>query len=68
MSDRTLEEITRELGPDELRVLKKIAERLAMGQKQYGRLRLAHDARDFRKEAIEELLDAVVYLTCQVER
>lgn len=68
MSERTLEEVCRELGPDELRILKKIAERLAMGQRQYGRLRLAHDARNFRKEASEELLDAVVYLTCEVER
>lgn len=68
MIDRTLEQIASELGPDELRVLKRIGERLVLGRKQYGKLRLEHDARDFRKEASEELLDACVYMACELER
>ena len=47
---------------DEVRVLRRIAERLAMGKRQYGRLALASDKRDFVSETSEELLDAVAYL------
>lgn len=53
------------LGADEVRVLARIAERLAMGAKHYGALRVASDARDFGgKEAREEIEDALVYFAC----
>ena len=53
------------LGPDEQRVLTRIAERLVHGRTVYGRLNLADDARAFRAcEAREELEDALVYLAC----
>ena len=42
-----------------------LAERLRVGQRQYGFLNLASDPRSFRsKEAREELEDALVYLAC----
>ncbi len=54
-----------DLGPDEVRVLARIAERLRGGRETYGPLALATDARDFRgKEAREEVEDALVYLAC----
>jgi len=49
------------LGAEELAVLRWIAVRLLAGQQTYGRLDLAHDFRDFRRERAEELADAVVY-------
>ena len=53
------------LGRDEVRVLTRIAERLALGRRAYGPLDLATDPRTFRsKEAREELEDALVYLAC----
>lgn len=51
-----------QLGPDEIRVLERIAERLAMGRKQYGELAVENDPRDWKREASEELLDGCVYL------
>lgn len=50
-----------ELGVDELRVLDRIAQRLQMGQRQYGELHIASDGRDWREELAQELLDASVY-------
>jgi hypothetical protein len=52
------------LGDDEMRVLARIAERLRHGAGVYGQLHLHRDTRDFRKEAREELEDALVYLAC----
>ncbi len=52
------------LGVDELRVLVRIGERLKLGRRQYGRLYLPTDARNFRAEATEEVEDALVYLAC----
>jgi hypothetical protein len=49
------------LGPDELRVLTALAHRLALGQRQYGRLDLLRDARDYLRERHEEILDAAIY-------
>ena len=51
----------RDLGADELRVLTALADRLSMGQRQYGRLDLLHDARDYLRERHEEVLDAAIY-------
>ena len=49
------------LGPDEVRVLERIAERLRMGARVYGQLGIRDDPRDWKKEGREELLDAAVY-------
>lgn len=51
-----------QLGPDEQRVLIRLAARLLEGQRAYGRLDLRKDPRDWRKERAEELTDALVYL------
>jgi hypothetical protein len=60
-----LEELLDELGVDETRVLARIARRLQIGAEVYGELEVAFDRRDFRKkEAREELEDALVYLAC----
>ena len=53
------------IGPDEAAVLTQIARRLALGASQYGRLRIASDGRDWRKEASEEYLDGAVYMAIQ---
>jgi len=50
-----------ELGDEELLVLATLARRLLAGQRAYGRLDLAHDGRDWRRERAEELADAMVY-------
>ena len=57
-----------QLCADELEVLTLLAERLLLGQRQYGLLRLANDSRDFRREARDELLDGCVYLAAQSVR
>ena len=59
-----LTQSTAELGPDELRVLVLVAERLATGRRRYGPLDLAGDRRDFQGEALEEVADALVYAAC----
>ncbi len=53
-----------ELGDDEVRVLVLIGRRLLMGRRSYGPL----DARDWRAEAAEELLDGCVYLAAETLR
>lgn len=63
-----LADVAAELGPDEQRVLLAIARRLAMGLKAYGPLDVHGDARDWRAEAAEELLDGCVYLACESMR
>jgi len=60
--------LVRRLGPDERRLLCRIAERLRADRSVYGKLDLATDRRDFRAEAAEELLDATIYLTAELER
>jgi len=52
-----------QLGADELRVLVLIARRVLAGEARYGRLDLSHDPRDLGREALEELLDAIFYLS-----
>lgn len=51
-----------ELGPDELKVLERVAQRLAMGRKHYGLLNIEQDRREWTKEATEEALDMSAYL------
>jgi len=48
-------------GPDELALLALIADRLLLGRRCYGELRLATDRRDFHREALEEAADLAVY-------
>lgn len=50
-----------ELGAEEREVLAMLAARLLEGQRRYGRLDVASDARDFERERGEELADALVY-------
>lgn len=57
-----LESTWAQLGDDERRVLLAIARRLAHGARQYGKLDVATDARDWTREAHEEFLDGCVYL------
>jgi len=49
------------LGVDELKVLGWIAQRLAQGEQEYGRLDLASDRRDFVQERSEEIADMLIY-------
>jgi hypothetical protein len=51
-----------ELGNDEQRVVLAIAQRLALGRRQYGALDLATDQRTWMREAYEEALDMSNYL------
>jgi hypothetical protein len=60
-NDAELLEVLAELGRDERRVLLVLARRLLAGQHAYGRLDVANDRRDWRKERAEELADALVY-------
>lgn len=57
----TLEELVAELEPDAREVVRRIAERLLHGQRKYGVIRVASDGREWRKELLEELFDAIVY-------
>lgn len=54
-------ETLRRLGPDELRVLHILARRLLVGQERYGRLDVARDQRDWRRERAEEVHDLLIY-------
>lgn len=56
-----LDAIVSELGDGERRVLLVLAKRLLMGQRTIGRLDLAKDARDWRREKAEEFADALIY-------
>jgi hypothetical protein len=60
--------IARKLSDDELHVLVTIATRASVGQSKYGCLRLAHDNRDFRREALEEACDGCFYLAAWLLR
>ncbi len=61
-------ELDPEADGDEEDVLDVIRERLEMGRGTYGPLRLDSDPRDFEHEALEELLDGCVYLSCELLR
>jgi hypothetical protein len=56
-----LAEVVAELGEDERKVMLVLAKRLLEGQRCYGRLDLANDPRDWRKERTQELADVLVY-------
>lgn len=53
---------------DEWRILAAIAGRLRIGRAHYGPMQLATDRREPLREACEELVDAVVYLTMRALR
>ena len=69
----TLDEILAQLGPQEREAValigavhdaattRECAERILVGQQRYGRLDLAHDPRDWEREAREEDLDGIAY-------
>jgi hypothetical protein len=59
--DGALLDVLSQLGADERRVLLILARRLLAGQHAYGRLDVAHDGRDWRKERADELADALIY-------
>ena len=54
------------LGPDELRVLEHLADRLREGRRRYGELHLATDPRDWRRERAEEVEDLLIYSAFEV--
>ena len=56
-----LEALVPTLGDDELEVLLLVVTRLWNGQRRYGRFELDRDRRDFGREALEEVADALVY-------
>ncbi len=55
-----------DLSGDELLVIRRIVDRIAMGRKQYGELRLAGDKRDWDEEALAEICDLAVYAAIRV--
>jgi hypothetical protein len=55
-------DVLAELGEQERAVLLVLARRLLAGQRCYGRLDLAKDPRDWRKEATEEAADLAIYM------
>ena len=54
------------LAPDELAVVCSVVEGLLQGKRTYGDLDLSTDPRHWQREALEELRDGLVYLTCQL--
>ncbi len=64
-TEERLDEVCAELADDELRAVAYLAERLLMGQRQYGRLDLASDARDWKAERRAEIGDLLVYSAFQ---
>jgi hypothetical protein len=60
-SEEELSGIVASLGPDEHRVMLVLARRLAAGQRQYGRLDLASDVRDWALERSLEIQDLLIY-------
>ena len=53
-----------ELGLSAGDIVQRSSERLDLGHQRYGELSLASDTRDWSKEMVEELLDALVYGAC----
>jgi hypothetical protein len=60
-ADADLLDVVGELGADERRVLLVLARRLLEGQRCYGRLSIATDPRDWRRERALEIQDLLVY-------
>ena len=47
-------------------IIELIRERLEIGAKKYGHENVVSDDRDFIKEALEEVLDCMVYTSCKL--
>lgn len=56
------------LGIDEQRVVDLVAERLRMGQEQYGELVIDTDRRDWVRESLEESIDCAIYLAIKLHQ
>lgn len=65
---KELAELAESMGPDECKVLVRLARRLKFGEGRYGRLDLDTDDRDLMKEAAEEVLDFLVYVESENEK
>lgn len=63
-----LKELVNGLGEDEVRILVRVARRLEFGRQRYGLMDLKNDKRDFVREAMEEILDWMVYVESDIER
>tara|TARA_A100001011_G_scaffold135564_1_gene142975 strand:- start:13183 stop:13413 length:231 start_codon:yes stop_codon:yes gene_type:complete len=48
------------------RILKLIEERLLLGERKYGHQNIKSDGRDFELEALEEILDGMVYISARI--
>ena len=57
-----------QLGAEERAVLQLVAERLHTGQQRCGQFDLATDGRDWHRETLEEIADALVYAACGLMR
>ncbi len=54
------------MSKDNNHIISLIKERLEKGKREYNQEVDVHDGRDWMKEALEELLDACVYLSAQI--
>ena len=63
-----LHESWHRLGRDEREIIIEVAEGLASGRILYGELNLETDDRDFAREAMEEVRDALVYAAAALIR
>jgi len=54
------------MAKDNNHIISLIEERLEKGKREYNQEVDVHDGRDWMKEALEELLDACVYLSAQI--
>lgn len=66
--EAALSVLAHRLSDDELELLVLIAARVRAGHQRYGCLRLVRDRRDFGREALEELADAMFYLAARLLR
>jgi hypothetical protein len=48
------------------KIIKLLKERLDIGAKKYGHENIISDDRDFTQEALEEVLDCMVYAACKL--
>lgn len=59
--EQSLDATCAELGDDEIRTVAYLARRLLEGQRVYGKINLANDPRDWKRERAEEVADLLVY-------
>ena len=56
------------MAKDNNHIISLIEERLEKGKREYNQEVDVHDGRDWLQEAVEELLDACVYLSAQIKK